>query len=51
MILLGAILLIVGLLTNISILDTIGAVVLIVGLVLMIMGTTGRGVGGRAHWY
>jgi hypothetical protein len=51
MIVLGAILLIIGFIANISILWTIGLVLIVVGLVLAVLGRTGRKVGGRAHWY
>jgi hypothetical protein len=50
-IVLGAILLIIGLLANISILWTIGIVLVVVGAILAILGGTGRRVGGRAHWF
>lgn len=51
MIILGLILVVVGYLTSISILITIGVVLLVVGAILAILGATGRAVGGRAHWY
>lgn len=51
MIVLGIILLLIGWLANISILVTIGVIVLVVGLVLMLLGATGRAVGGRKVWY
>ncbi|WIX77586.1 DUF6131 family protein [Amycolatopsis carbonis] len=51
MIVLGVILLVVGFITGISILWTIGIVLLVIGAVLAIMGGTGRKIGGRAHWY
>ncbi len=51
MIALGVILLIVGFLLNIPILWTIGIIVLIIGLVLLVMGSMGRAVGGRKHYY
>lgn len=51
MIILGAILLILGFLLDISILWTIGIVLLVVGVVLMILGRAGRAVGGRKHWF
>ncbi len=51
MITLGVILLIVGFLIKIPILWTIGIIVLIVGLVLVVMGSMGRAVGGRRHYY
>lgn len=51
MIVLGVILLIVGFIFSIPILWTIGIVVLVIGLVLLLLGSTGRAVGGRRHYY
>ncbi len=51
MIALGLILLIIGFLAHIAILWTIGIIILIVGAVLWILGSTGRAIGGRRHWY
>jgi Flp pilus assembly protein protease CpaA len=51
MIVLGVVLLIVGFLTGISIVWTIGVIVLVIGLVLFAMGSMGRAVGGRRHYY
>lgn len=51
MIILGLILLLIGLLAKISILTTIGIIVLVVGLVLVLLGSTGRAVGGRKHFF
>ncbi|AWH00286.1 hypothetical protein D092_16875 [Rhodococcus ruber Chol-4] len=51
MIILGLILLVVGFLTNISILWTLGIILLVVGAILAILGATGRAVGGRKYWY
>ncbi|MGN2639213.1 DUF6131 family protein [Nocardia takedensis] len=51
MIIIGLILLVVGLIFGIPILWTIGLVVLVVGLVLMLLGSMGRAVGGRRHYY
>ena len=51
MIILGLILLLIGLLAKISILTTIGIIVLVVGLVLLLLGSTGRAVGGRKHFF
>jgi uncharacterized membrane protein HdeD (DUF308 family) len=48
---LGLILLLLGLFLKISILWTIGIIVIVVGLVLLLLGATGRAVGGRRHWY
>jgi hypothetical protein len=47
MIVLGVIVLIIGWLTHISILYTVGSILLVVGLVLLLLGAVGRGVGGR----
>ncbi|MDX6237699.1 MAG: hypothetical protein QOG10_2514, partial [Kribbellaceae bacterium] len=38
-------------LLKISILWTVGIILLLVGAVLFILGSTGRAVGGRRHWY
>ena len=50
-IVLGVILLILGLVLDISILYTIGIILLIVGVILYVLGATGRAVGGRAHYW
>ncbi|MFB6565390.1 MULTISPECIES: DUF6131 family protein [unclassified Streptomyces] len=51
MIVVGLILLLVGFLTGISILWTIGIILLVVGVVLWILGSVGHAVGGRRHYY
>jgi hypothetical protein len=51
MIVLGIILLLIGWLAKISILTTIGIILVIVGLVLLLLGSIGRPVGGRRVWY
>jgi uncharacterized protein DUF6131 len=51
MIVLGLILLILGWVLGIGILVTIGIIVLVVGVVFLILGQTGRAVGGRKYWY
>jgi Family of unknown function (DUF6131) len=51
MIALGILLLIVGFVAKIAILWTIGLVLLVVGLVLLALGSMGRSVGGRRHYY
>jgi len=47
----GVILLLLGLLFGVGILYTIGIILIIVGAVLWIVGSTGRAVGGRRHYY
>ena len=51
MIILGIILLIAGFLLKISVLWTIGIILLVVGVVLALLGSTGRAVGGRRHYF
>jgi membrane-bound ClpP family serine protease len=48
---LGLILLLIGWLTGIGILTTLGIILLVIGAVLWILGSTGRPVGGRRHWW
>jgi hypothetical protein len=48
---LGLILLIIGLIAKVGILWTIGVILLVVGLILTALGTMGRAVGGRRHYY
>ena len=51
MIVLGLILLIIGFIASVPILWTIGIILVLVGLVLMLLGSMGRAVGGRRHYY
>lgn len=51
MIVFGIILLILGAVLNISILWTIGIILVVVGAVLWILGSMGRTVGPRAHYW
>ncbi|MET9640116.1 MULTISPECIES: DUF6131 family protein [Streptomyces] len=51
MIVLGVILLIIGFITGISILWTIGVILVVIGLVLWLLGAVGHAVGGRKHYY
>lgn len=51
MIILGLVLLLLGLLLGVGILWTAGIIVLIVGAVLLLLGRTGRPVGGRSHYW
>jgi Flp pilus assembly protein protease CpaA len=47
----GLILLLIGFVTGIAILWTIGVIVLVVGLVLWLLGSMGHALGGRRHYY
>ena len=51
MIILGIALLIIGYVAHIAILWTIGIIALVVGLILALLGTMGRAVGGRRHYW
>jgi uncharacterized membrane protein HdeD (DUF308 family) len=51
MIILGIILLVVGFVAKIAILWTIGVILLVIGAILVLLGATGRAVGGRKHWF
>lgn len=51
MIILGLILLVIGFIIGFPVLYWVGGILLAVGVVLMVMGRSGRAVGGRAHYY
>jgi hypothetical protein len=51
MLILGLVLLILGYLTNIGLLVTLGIILLVIGAVLWILGSMGRPVGGRRHYW
>lgn len=51
MIVLGAILLILGLLFNVYLLWVVGLVLLVIGGVFWLLGAIGRPVAGRRSWY
>jgi hypothetical protein len=48
---LGVVFLLLGFLLGIPILWTLGVILLVVGVVLWIMGSVGREIGGRRHYY
>jgi Flp pilus assembly protein protease CpaA len=47
----GLILLLIGFVTGIAIVWTIGVIVLVVGLALWLLGSMGHALGGRRHYY
>jgi len=51
MIILGIILLVVGFLLGVPILWTLGIILVVIGVVLVLLGSAGREIGGRRHWY
>lgn len=51
MIILGVIVLIIGFLTGIGILWTLGVILIVIGLILLLLGMAGHAVGGRRHYW
>jgi len=51
MIVLGLVLMLLGFLLGIPILWTVGIVVAVIGVILLVLGSTGRQVGGRRHYW
>ncbi len=51
MIILGIILALLGALLDIQIILYIGIILIVVGAVLFLLGSTGRAVGGRRHFW
>ena len=51
MIVLGVILLVLGWLLGISLLTYLGGILLVVGVVLLLLGSTGRAIGPRRHYF
>lgn len=51
MIILGVILLLIGFVTGVAIIWTIGIIAVIAGAILALLGFAGHAVGGRKHYY
>ncbi|MGB3734884.1 MAG: DUF6131 family protein [Ilumatobacter sp.] len=51
MIIFGVILIILGVLLSIPVLYSIGVIIAVFGVILWVLGSMGRAVGGRDHWY
>jgi uncharacterized membrane protein HdeD (DUF308 family) len=51
MIIIGIVLLIIGFLTKIAVVWTLGIIALVVGLILMLLGAVGHAVGPRRHYW
>ena len=51
MIVLVVVLLVLGFVTGIPVLVTIGGILMVICVILWILGTMGRAVGGRKHYY
>jgi hypothetical protein len=50
-IVLGIVLLVVGYLLGIQILTTLGIILVVIGVILFLLGSVGRPVGGRRHYF
>jgi hypothetical protein len=50
-IILGVILLVLGLLLSVPILYTLGIILLVIGVILYILGSVGRPLAGRRHYW
>jgi uncharacterized membrane protein HdeD (DUF308 family) len=51
MIILGVVLLIIGFVTKIAIVWSIGILALVIGLILVLLSALGHAVGGRRHYW
>ncbi len=51
MIILGIILVVIGYVTSLAILETIGGILVLIGVILWILGAVGRPVAGRKVWF
>lgn len=51
MVLLGIVLVVIGALLDVGIVLTLGVVILVVGAILFLLGSLGRPLGGRRHWW
>jgi hypothetical protein len=51
MIILGLVLLVLGFILGIPVLWTIGLILLVIGVILYVLGSAGRAVGGRRHYW
>lgn len=51
MIILGVVLIVIGYLASIGILETLGIILVIVGVVMWILGSMGRPIAGRRHYW
>jgi hypothetical protein len=51
MIVLGVILLVIGWVTGISILYTIGSILVVIGVILLVLGAIGHPVAGRKYYF
>ena len=51
MIILGIVLVVVGAIASLGILEYVGGILVVIGVVLWVLGSMGRAIGGRKHYY
>ncbi|HEV8295839.1 MAG TPA: hypothetical protein VGQ20_01035 [Acidimicrobiales bacterium] len=51
MLMIGLVLMLLGVLLGVPLLWTVGVVLAVIGAVLMLLGSTGRSLGGRRHYW
>lgn len=51
MIILGVVLWVIGLVAKIAILQTVGIIIGVIGVALLLLGSMGRSIGGRRHYW
>lgn len=51
MITLGIILIVLSLFANIGVLQSLGVLLIVVGIILALLGSAGKSVGGRRHYW
>ena len=51
MIIIGIVCLLLGLILGVPILWTLGIILVVIGLILLLVGSAGRELGGRRYWY
>lgn len=51
MIILGIVLFVIGYFASVAILQTIGIILIVIGAILLILGSAGRSIGGRRHYW
>jgi hypothetical protein len=51
MIVLGLVLLLLGLLLGVGILWTLGVILIVIGIILWVLGSMGRAIGPRRHYW
>jgi hypothetical protein len=48
---LGVVLLIIGFISKVPIIWSLGVIIVVIGAIFALLGFAGREIGGRRHWY